>query len=58
MEQKSRMSKEFCLNLTSQVMVSSARAVVRQDPGCYTMIDIPVIDFLSEEKDSLIKSLV
>ena len=44
--------------LTSQVMVSSARAVVRQNPGCYTMIDIPVIDFLSEEKDSLIKSLV
>jgi diaminopimelate dehydrogenase len=44
--------------LTSQVMVSSARAATRQKPGCYTMIDIPVIDFLSEEKDSLIKSLV
>jgi diaminopimelate dehydrogenase len=44
--------------LTSQVMVSSARAVTRQKPGCYTMIDIPVIDFLSEEKDSLIRSLV
>ena len=44
--------------LTSQVMVSSARAVTRQEPGCYTMIDIPVIDFLSEEKDSLIRSLV
>jgi diaminopimelate dehydrogenase len=44
--------------LTSQVMVSSARAATRQKPGCYTMIDIPVIDFLSEEKESLIKSLV
>ncbi len=44
--------------LTSQVMVSSARAATRQTPGCYTMIDIPVIDFLSEEKDSLIRSLV
>lgn len=44
--------------LTSQIMVSSARAATRQKPGCYTMIDIPVIDFLSEEKDSLIRSLV
>jgi diaminopimelate dehydrogenase len=44
--------------LTSQIMVSSARAVTRQEPGCYTVIDIPIRDFLSEERDSLIKSLV
>jgi diaminopimelate dehydrogenase len=44
--------------LTSQVMVSSARAVTRQQPGCYTVIDIPIRDFLPEDRDSLIKSLV
>lgn len=45
-------------SLTSQVMVSSARAVTRQQPGCYTVIDIPIRDFLPEDRDSLIKSLV
>jgi diaminopimelate dehydrogenase len=44
--------------LTSQIMVSSARAVTRQEPGCYTVIDIPIKDFLSEDRDSLINSLV
>jgi len=44
--------------LTSQIMVSSARAVTRQEPGCYTVIDIPIKDFLFEDRDSLIKSLV
>ena len=44
--------------LTSQIMVSSARAVTKQVPGCYTVIDIPIRDFLSEDRDSLIKSLV
>jgi diaminopimelate dehydrogenase len=44
--------------LTAQVMVSSARASMRQKPGCYTLLEIPVIDFLHEEKDDLIKSLV
>jgi diaminopimelate dehydrogenase len=44
--------------LTSQVMVSAARASMRQKPGCYTVLEIPVIDFLYEEKDDLIKSLV
>ena len=44
--------------LTAQIMVSSARAVTRQEPGCYTVIDIPIKDFLSEDRDSLIQSLV
>ena len=32
--------------LTGQVMVSCARAAMRQIPGCYTMIEIPVVDLL------------
>lgn len=44
--------------LTSQVMVSAARAAVKQSPGCYTMIEIPVIDFIHGDNDTLIKNLV
>ena len=44
--------------LTSQIMVSAARAAVKQQPGCYTMIEIPVIDLLREEKEVLIEKLV
>jgi diaminopimelate dehydrogenase len=44
--------------LTAQVMVSAARATMKQKPGCYTLLEIPVIDFLHEDKDDLIKSLV
>jgi diaminopimelate dehydrogenase len=44
--------------LTAQVMVSAARASVRQKPGCYTLLEIPVVDFLHQEKDDLIKALV
>ena len=32
--------------LTGQVLVNVARASLRQQPGCYTMIEIPVIDML------------
>lgn len=44
--------------LTGQILVSSARAVVRQKPGCYTMIEIPVIDYLEGDRETLIKELV
>ena len=44
--------------LTAQVLVMAARAAVRQAPGCYTMIEIPVIDYLEGDRESLIKSLV
>lgn len=44
--------------LTSQVLVNSARASMKQQPGCYTMIEIPVIDFLYGDKEDLIKHLV
>ena len=44
--------------LTSQILVSGARAVLRQRPGAYTMIEIPMIDFLPGEKDQIIRRLV
>lgn len=44
--------------LTSQVLVNVARASMRQQPGCYTMIEIPVIDLLPGDKEELIAHLV
>ncbi|MBO7324462.1 MAG: diaminopimelate dehydrogenase, partial [Bacteroidales bacterium] len=35
-----------------------ARASMKQRPGCYTMIEIPVIDLLPGDRESLIKQLV
>lgn len=44
--------------LTGQVLVNVARAAMRQKPGCYTMIEIPVIDMLEGDRESLIAHLV
>jgi len=44
--------------LTAQVMVSAARAAMRQKPGCYTMIELPVVDFLHGDVDSFVTKLV
>lgn len=44
--------------LTAQIMVGSARASLLQKPGAYTMIEIPLIDYLYGERDELIKRLV
>jgi len=44
--------------LTSQVLVNVARASMRLQPGCYTMIEIPVIDMLPGDREDLIKHLV
>jgi len=44
--------------LTSQVLVNVARASMKQQPGCYTMIEIPVIDMLCGDKESIINRLV
>ncbi|NLB36894.1 MAG: diaminopimelate dehydrogenase [Clostridiales bacterium] len=44
--------------LTGQILVSSARAVTKQRPGCYTMIQIPPIDFLHGDINELIRKLV
>ena len=44
--------------LTGQVLVNVARASMRLQPGCYTMIEIPVIDMLPGDREDLISHLV
>ena len=44
--------------LTAQVLVNVARASMRQQPGCYTMVELPVIDMLPGERADLIEKLV
>ena len=44
--------------LTAQVLVCVARASMRQQPGCYTMVEIPVIDLMAGEREQLIAHLV
>ena len=44
--------------LTAQVLVNVARASMKQQPGCYTMIEIPVIDMLCGDREELIRHLV
>lgn len=44
--------------LTAQVLVAVARASMRQQPGCYTMIELPVIDLLPGDREALIGHLV
>ncbi len=44
--------------LTAQVLVCVARASMRQQPGCYTMIEIPVVDLLPGDRDEWIAHLV
>ncbi|MBR1622105.1 MAG: diaminopimelate dehydrogenase [Prevotella sp.] len=44
--------------LTGQVLVNVARASMRLQPGCYTMVEIPVIDMLPGERDEWIGKLV
>lgn len=44
--------------LTGQVLVNVARASMKQQPGCYTMIEIPVIDMLYGDREELIRHLV
>lgn len=44
--------------LTGQVLVNVARASMRQQPGCYTMIEIPVVDLLPGDRDEWISHLV
>ena len=44
--------------LTAQVLVCVARASMKQQPGCYTMIEVPVIDLLEGDREELIAHLV
>lgn len=44
--------------LTAQVLVNVARASMRQQPGCYTMIELPVVDLLPGDRDKWAAHLV
>ena len=44
--------------LTAQVMVGCARAAAKQQPGAYTLIEIPVVDLLPGDREKWIKKLV
>lgn len=44
--------------LTGQVLVCAARATMKQKPGCYTLIEVPVIDLLYGNREDLISHLV
>ena len=44
--------------LTAQILVSVARASLKQPPGAYTMIELPIIDMLYGERENLIRRLV
>lgn len=44
--------------LTAQVLVAAARAAMKQQPGAYTMIEVPVIDYIYGDRETLIKKLV
>lgn len=43
--------------VTAQVLVSSLRAALRQQPGAYVLLDLPLLDFLPGEREQLIKEL-
>lgn len=44
--------------LTGQVLVCAARATMQQRPGCYTMVEVPVIDLLPGDREENIRHLV
>lgn len=44
--------------LTAQIMTGCARAATRQSSGCYTMIEIPPVDFLPGNREAWISKLV
>lgn len=59
--QNQRMEFTMSINnpaLTGQVLVNVARASMRQQPGCYTMVEVPVIDMLDGDREELIAHLV
>ena len=44
--------------VTAQVMASAGRAAMRQLPGCYTIIEIPLIDLLPGEREGIVFRVV
>lgn len=43
--------------LTAQILVASARASMRLSSGCYTMLEIPVVDLLPGDREQWINKL-
>lgn len=61
MTQNQRFEFNMSINnpaLTAQILVGVARASMKQRPGAYTMIEIPVIDLLPGDREELIRHLV
>ena len=59
--QNQRFKFEMTINnpaLTAQILVGVARATFKQNPGAYTMPEVPVMDLLPGDKEQLIKALV
>ncbi len=44
--------------LTAQMLVNAARASFKQQPGAYTLIEIPVLDLLAGDTDDWVRKLV
>lgn len=44
--------------LTSQIMLSALRAAMRQPPGCYTPIELPIVDFLPGDREEWVRRLM
>lgn len=44
--------------LTGQILAACARATMRLAPGCYTMIEIPVVDLLPMTREEAVARLV
>jgi len=44
--------------LTAQLMIAAGRASMKQQPGCYTMIELPPIDLLPGSREDAIRRLV
>ena len=61
MTQNQRFDFNMSINnpaLTGQVLVNVARATMRLQSGCYTMIEIPVVDMLLGDREDWIGKLV
>ncbi|MBO4777751.1 MAG: diaminopimelate dehydrogenase [Bacteroidales bacterium] len=59
--QNQRFKFEMTINnpaLTAQILVGVARATFKQNPGAYTMPEVPVMDLLPGDKEQLIRTLV
>ncbi len=59
--QSQRFSFSMTINnpaLTSQILVSCARAVCLQRPGAYTLPEVPPMDLVYGDREALIKALV